>query len=152
MPPYAVLPVEDADIPKVSKLVVDGLIQDGYVEYAAATWPGLDTSEGKVEAQSRFAAIRKHLPDPNHFLKVVDESTGLVVATSVAFYNQIPPKTLSGLSGDAWANEDDRNYAQHLRSERNAVLLRVFAGLKGPVTGMCNSKASEAQIESAAYL
>lgn len=133
---YTVKPVEEADIARVSELVVDGLIQDGYAEYAAATWPGLDTPEGKLEAQTRFASLRKHLANPDHFLKVVDESTGDIVATSVAFYSQEPPKMLSGLSGDAWSNDDDRSYAQHLRKERNALLLRAFAALQGPVTGM----------------
>lgn len=133
--PHAILPVEDADIPRVSDLICNGLVQDGMPEYVAATWPGMDTPQGRKDACTRLRSIKSHLPDPSHFLKVVDEGTGSIVATSICLYNSEPPKTLPGLTGNPWKTEDDREYAYHLKRERDALLLRVFAPLQGPVTG-----------------
>lgn len=134
---YRVLPVQDPDIPRVAHIVCDAIVQGehGIEPYVAATWPGLDTPEGRTEACSRFRQTRAHLSEPDHFLKVVDENTGETVATSICFYNPEPPKEISGLSGNAWKNEEDREHAVHLRAERNALLLRLFGRLDGPVTG-----------------
>lgn len=135
---YTILPVNDTDIPRVSQIVCDAIVkgQHGIEPYVAATWPGLDTPEGRTEACSRFHLIRVHLREPDHFLKVVDKETGEIVAMSICFYEPEPPKEISSLSGGAWENEDDREFAFHLRAERNALLLRLSGRLSGPVTGM----------------
>lgn len=80
--------------------------------------------------------MRANLSSDSGFLKVVDDTTGAIVATSIHSYNPEPPKAYPGLSKEGRAGEDDQEYAQHLRVERNALLSRVFAQLQGPVTGM----------------
>lgn len=129
---YSIIPAEDGDISRVTELVSDSLIQDGIPPYAAAINPGLDNSEGRKKLCDRLRILRNH--DPLHFLKVVDEH-GTMAASGVSMHYPSPPVTLSG-PGKMWNNPEDQDYAEHMRSERNNLLLRIFADMKGPVIGM----------------
>jgi hypothetical protein len=132
---FSIFPVEEPDIPRVTEIICEGLFQNGVREYVRATFPDPKTPEGLALARSRFSATRNRLSGKSAFLKVVDDSDGTIVACSVHMYYPKAPKDLPNLGNEGWASIDDRDYAHHLRRERNEMLLRIFSGLTGPITG-----------------
>ena len=84
--------------------------------YIDACYPEHDTELGRKRGGERMLAIKNS--DPNTtFIKVVDNSTGRMIALSKwNVYNETVPEEVD-LDGDFWQSQDDKEYAQHLFRE-----------------------------------
>lgn len=130
---YTVSPATEADIGEIAVIAAEAFASNGVPEYMTALQLELNTPDSLARTRKRYEEAMHRMKEPELFLKVTekDHSTPLGVVMS-ARHDEPPTSFPIGLEEVPFASQDDREYAEHLRSERNKLVLRTFAEVDYP--------------------
>ena len=134
---YSIHPATHADVAQIAALTAAAFSQNGIAEYFAAVQPGMLTAEGISRRQTHCQELLDKAFDPSLFLKIVKDDSSEPLACALSEYHEQAPTSIAiGLEDTLFQTQEEREYAEYLKQQRNELCLRAFAQASGRVSRM----------------